>query len=36
MARMLANPTSPNRLQARSADFSIERIGDQYEALLQL
>jgi glycosyltransferase involved in cell wall biosynthesis len=36
MARMLANPTSANRLQTRAADFSIERIGDQYEALLEL
>ncbi|MDB5530998.1 MAG: glycosyltransferase [Devosia sp.] len=36
MSRMLANPTSANRLQTRAADFSVERIGDQYEALLTL
>ncbi|MDB5536600.1 MAG: glycosyltransferase [Devosia sp.] len=36
MARMLASPTSANRLQTRAADFSVERIGDQYEALLTL
>ncbi|HTN60544.1 MAG TPA: glycosyltransferase, partial [Devosia sp.] len=35
MARMLANPTNPDRLKARAADFSITRIGDQYEALLE-
>ncbi|HTM76039.1 MAG TPA: glycosyltransferase [Devosia sp.] len=36
MTRMLANPTPPSRLTARAADFSITRIGDQYEALLQM
>lgn len=36
MARMLATPTPPAQLMARAADFSITRIGDQYEALLQL
>jgi len=36
MARMLANPTAPARLKARAADFTIEKIGDQYEALLDL
>ncbi|MGV8952143.1 MAG: glycosyltransferase [Cypionkella sp.] len=34
MDKMLDNPTGPNRLKARAADFAIERIGDRYEALL--
>lgn len=36
MARMLDNPTAPDRLRARAADFTIEKIGDKYEALLAL
>lgn len=36
MARMLAHPTAPARLKARAADFTIEKIGDRYEALLDL
>ncbi len=36
MTKILANPTSANQLQRRAADFSIERIGDRYEALLTL
>jgi glycosyltransferase involved in cell wall biosynthesis len=34
MAEMLDHPTAAAKLRHRAADFSIERIGDQYEALL--
>ena len=33
MAEMLDRPTPASELKGRAADFSIERIGDQYEAL---
>lgn len=36
MAGMLANPTEPALLKARAADFTIDKIGDRYEALLGL
>lgn len=35
MAEMLDHPTSVDILKSRAADFDVERIGDQYEALLQ-
>jgi glycosyltransferase involved in cell wall biosynthesis len=35
MAAMLDNPTSENVLKGRAADFEVERIGDQYEALVR-
>jgi glycosyltransferase involved in cell wall biosynthesis len=34
MAAMLDHPTPASELKSRAADFAIERIGDQYEALL--
>jgi glycosyltransferase involved in cell wall biosynthesis len=36
MTQMLANPTPADLLQQRAADFSSQRIGDRYEALLAL
>lgn len=34
MDRTLAEPTSPNLLKARAADFEVAKIGDSYERLL--
>jgi glycosyltransferase involved in cell wall biosynthesis len=36
MDKMLRRPMPPVQLQARAADFAVDRIGDQYEALLEL
>ena len=33
MAAMLDRPTPADELRRRAADFTVERIGDQYEAL---
>ncbi len=35
MAQMLDHPTSANELKSRAADFTVERIGDLYEALFR-
>lgn len=35
MGQMLDDPTPPETLKARAADFAVERVGDQYEALLR-
>lgn len=36
MRAMLCQPTPPAQLRSRALDFAVDRIGDQYEALLKL